>query len=657
MGPRLSVVGRILCARRIVSTQGGLVISYSIPRFGKSWRGTLLGWLAFLMIACLFVACADEKRDMGNGTHGSGGASGNAGGSSGSAGASEGGSSNSGGGGGTRASASGGGTVDGSPAGGAGAGGQAGFEEAEIGPDGGSLTSADGRLTLEIPEGALDEDTMIRIGPAEDTTGFYEDLAYELTPHGLQFNTPATLTVEFDELPSDGELFLARRHSEEQFEAWPTSSVDEMRHTVRALIDGFSTQGVAFEQFLRDLPVEVTVSQDGTSVEINRTSVSRSVERAVNRGFTVDDSEFTLNSNGRPEVYTDYLGGAESACEIDGVRHWPCGAMYWYRYVGSKYVVRVPYFAPPKAIQDFEVTPDDLGRVVAHWAEGDAADGDAVLERWDGSQWVLVARVVWPDHQATEVGVPVGSHQYRLYRETPSGDRSPPVYASVQVTAAVETCNILVQSEDNPYAAAEGSTHLTNSHLTLRPNSTCLTDVAAPSYEWSRTTGESGGGQEELLGTDYSLYWVINARFDVTLRVYDGGQLVQTVRATLMPMAGPFVSTLQLDETQVPADGSVTATVYDFSLYPIRDSYPSEVGSIQFELWSGTADSTTGAWKPDSALAQKTATTGSSATFALADLSPPLVPNITYRIFAWVRGTGGDIISIPVARPFLISGS
>src|SRR5690606_4796921 len=79
-----------------------------------------------------------------------------------------------------------------------------------IGPDGGEITSRDGRLTLIIPEGALDEPTEITIEALEvrdlgdefeelvDTLG--ETMAYELGPDGLEFNEPITARIA-SELP------------------------------------------------------------------------------------------------------------------------------------------------------------------------------------------------------------------------------------------------------------------------------------------------------------------------------------------------------------------------------------------------------------------------------------------------------------------------
>ena len=73
-----------------------------------------------------------------------------------------------------------------------------------IGPDGGSITSDDGQFTLEIPAGALSEDTEITV---EHNGG----LSYEMGPDGLEFATPAlaTLSMPLSETGLDDGEYLS----------------------------------------------------------------------------------------------------------------------------------------------------------------------------------------------------------------------------------------------------------------------------------------------------------------------------------------------------------------------------------------------------------------------------------------------------------------
>ncbi len=69
-----------------------------------------------------------------------------------------------------------------------------GLAEARIGPSGGTVASSDGLMTLSVPAGALAADTTItveRVSPEGGTLMYYE-----LLPSGLQFQLPATMTVD-----------------------------------------------------------------------------------------------------------------------------------------------------------------------------------------------------------------------------------------------------------------------------------------------------------------------------------------------------------------------------------------------------------------------------------------------------------------------------
>ncbi len=70
--------------------------------------------------------------------------------------------------------------------------------------EGGSVTSADGALTLEIPPGALAEDTDISIREVDpdDLPDAFADvgegMGYELEPEGLTFSEPVTVSLSLD---------------------------------------------------------------------------------------------------------------------------------------------------------------------------------------------------------------------------------------------------------------------------------------------------------------------------------------------------------------------------------------------------------------------------------------------------------------------------
>lgn len=66
-----------------------------------------------------------------------------------------------------------------------------------IGANGGSIESSDGRIRLEIPEGALAAGTVIGVEPLSNTNIAGIGNAFRLTPHGQIFSKPVTITYSW----------------------------------------------------------------------------------------------------------------------------------------------------------------------------------------------------------------------------------------------------------------------------------------------------------------------------------------------------------------------------------------------------------------------------------------------------------------------------
>jgi hypothetical protein len=72
-----------------------------------------------------------------------------------------------------------------------------------MGTQGGSITSGDGKLKVEIPAGALNKDVAIGIAPITrtllDSIEGNHTPAYRITPHGQQFQQPVKITFTYSE--------------------------------------------------------------------------------------------------------------------------------------------------------------------------------------------------------------------------------------------------------------------------------------------------------------------------------------------------------------------------------------------------------------------------------------------------------------------------
>ncbi len=71
--------------------------------------------------------------------------------------------------------------------------------QASIGPAGGTVVSADGRLTLTVPAGALAATQTISIQPTSTEVPNGAGLAYRLLPDGLSFALPVRVSFRYDD--------------------------------------------------------------------------------------------------------------------------------------------------------------------------------------------------------------------------------------------------------------------------------------------------------------------------------------------------------------------------------------------------------------------------------------------------------------------------
>jgi Tol biopolymer transport system component len=117
-----------------------------------------------------------------------------------------------------------------------------------VGSAGGTITTEDEAVVLEIPEGALSEEVGITIEPDGNVAsgvGLLAGSVYDFEPDGLEFSPPASLTIAFS--PTDGLAASAVAVLDElesgDWDELP-SIADGTAKTVTADIDGFSRKGV-----------------------------------------------------------------------------------------------------------------------------------------------------------------------------------------------------------------------------------------------------------------------------------------------------------------------------------------------------------------------------------------------------------------------------
>ena len=118
-----------------------------------------------------------------------------------------------------------------------------------IGSDGGMVISADGRMALEVPPGALDDEVDISIEIVEGPEGSASDL-YVVEPMGLTVNRPVVLTYDYDEQTLDGsepEAMTIVAHRELGWAYLGDQEVDDEDQTLSASLMALSAVVVVIE--------------------------------------------------------------------------------------------------------------------------------------------------------------------------------------------------------------------------------------------------------------------------------------------------------------------------------------------------------------------------------------------------------------------------
>lgn len=126
-----------------------------------------------------------------------------------------------------------------------------------IGPRGGTVTSPDGRVTLEVRAGALEHEVFATIGELdEDRPDGAISRVYEIEPRLQQLRVPATLTFDLAVPEVDGaetldleavqmEDLAVVTHKAESWDRLADREVDAERETVSGSVVFFSAYTVA----------------------------------------------------------------------------------------------------------------------------------------------------------------------------------------------------------------------------------------------------------------------------------------------------------------------------------------------------------------------------------------------------------------------------
>mgnify|MGYP001034846927 CR=1 FL=1 len=166
---------------------------------------------------------------------------------------------------------------------------------ATIGADGGSLTGADGRLTLVVPPGAVDQDTTFSIQPIENHAHGRIGGGYRLRPDDVRFAQPLRLTFGYadDELAGTGPTALgaAFQRADRVWQWAGTPTVDATARTVTVETDHFSDWALVAGLRLRPGRATVATSDSVALKVIHCYAVPEEGLLAPLVGFRCDQGE------------------------------------------------------------------------------------------------------------------------------------------------------------------------------------------------------------------------------------------------------------------------------------------------------------------------------------------------------------------------------
>ena len=137
------------------------------------------------------------------------------------------------------------------------------ISEAEIGPEGGEIVSADGRSRIIIPPGALSEPTLISISSLNNFDAELPDdysflFAAEFKPYYLVFNKPVQIVYTLDQAMVPGTVIQLGIYDPINKSIVPTgqySVVGEDGYTIVFMIDHFSTYAALQSMVSQGAPI------------------------------------------------------------------------------------------------------------------------------------------------------------------------------------------------------------------------------------------------------------------------------------------------------------------------------------------------------------------------------------------------------------------
>lgn len=244
-----------------------------------------------------------------------------------------------------------------------------------IGASGGIIKSANGKITLSFPAGALTTNTEIGIEELESTAPLACGNAFKLTPDGQTFNKPVALTIKYSAFDIDGTVPEALAVSTEADGVWladTRTKLDTATKTITLPIKHFSIWGTAAFLKMVMLPQGDKNLGRGQSIRFRVTTYIDEADRKVKvdkefaEKFEALDREFDENEDARKkeealakEEWNEFIEslGGESSDVVPLVKEAPKTRQRHIKEFGEQHIIKMLKEVREKNNQEEDLVP------------------------------------------------------------------------------------------------------------------------------------------------------------------------------------------------------------------------------------------------------------------------------------------------------------
>ncbi len=182
-----------------------------------------------------------------------------------------------------------------------------------IGPEGGTLSSPDGRMTLTVPPNALTETIPFSIQPITNKAAGGIGLAYRLEPDGKTFATPLQVSVHYDDKDLEGTvpeaLSIAYQDKKGAWHAQRSAKLDQEAKTLTISTTHF-TDFATFPRLRINPPQTTLYVGESRTIGLTNCPEPGFLDKLLSRPVACDSipkgkREWSLRGPGAIEVQSD----------------------------------------------------------------------------------------------------------------------------------------------------------------------------------------------------------------------------------------------------------------------------------------------------------------------------------------------------------------